>query len=96
MLKNFGFIAIPYLCCFTVWSTIEQFQEISETIYYSLENCLLQVICTMYVIPEGTSSAIFSKIVGYTCSMFYTISSVMLFVSVSSAAMNACLLFCRM
>ena len=38
----------------------------------------------MYGIPEGTSSAAFSKTVGNTCFMFYTISSVMLFVSVSS------------
>ena len=38
----------------------------------------------MYGIPEGTSSATFSKTVGNTCFMFYTISSVMLFVSVSS------------
>ena len=45
---------------------------------------LLQLICTMYGIPEGTSSATFSKTVGNTCFMFYTISSVMLFVSVSS------------
>ena len=83
MLKNYGFIAKPYLCCFTVWSTKKKIQEISETIFYSLENCLLQLICTMYGIPEGTSSATFSKTVGNTCFMFYTISSVMLFVSVS-------------
>ena len=63
----------------------KQFQEISETIFYSLENCLLQLICTMYGIPEGTSSATFYKTLGNTCFMFYTISYVMLFVSVSSA-----------
>ena len=64
-----------------------------ETIYYSLENCLLQLICTMYGIPEGISSATFSKTVGNTCFMFYTISSVMLFVSVSSASTLMFLVF---
>ena len=39
----------------------------------------------MYGIPEGTSSATFSKTVDNTCFMFYTISSVMLFVSVAFA-----------
>ena len=35
----------------------------------------------MYGIPEGTLFAAFPKTVGNTCFMFYTISSVMLFVS---------------
>ena len=69
---------------FTVRSIILQFQEISETIYYSLENCLLQLISKMYGMPEGTSPPTFSKTVGNTCFIFYTISSVMLFVPVSS------------
>ena len=47
----------------------------------------------MYGIPEGTSSATFSKTVGNTCFMFYTISSVMLFVSVSSACTLMFLVF---
>ena len=37
----------------------------------------------MHVSPEGTSSATLSKTVGNTFFLFYTISSVMLFVSVS-------------
>ena len=61
--------------------------------YYSLENCLLQISCTMYGIPEGTSSATFSKTVGNTSFMFYTMSSVMLFVSVSSACTLMFLVF---
>ena len=52
--------------------------------YYPLESCLLQLICTMHVSPEGTSSVTLSKTVGNTCFMFYTISSVKLIVSVSS------------
>ena len=47
----------------------------------------------MYGIPEGISSATFSKTVGNTCFMFYTISSVMLFVSVSSACTLMFLVF---
>ena len=47
----------------------------------------------MYGIPEGTSSATFSKTVGNTCFMFYTKSSVMLFVSVSSACTLMFLVF---
>ena len=47
----------------------------------------------MYGIPEGTSSATFSKTVGDTCFMFYTISYVMLFVSVSSACTLMFLVF---
>ena len=38
----------------------------------------LQLICTMFGIPEGTSSAAFYNTVGNTCFMFYTIPSVML------------------
>ena len=59
---------------FTVRSTINDISFIG----------LLQLICTMYGIPERTLSATFSKTVGNTCFMSYTISSVMLFVSISS------------
>ena len=59
---------------FTVRSTINDISFIG----------LLQLLCTMYGIPERTLSATFSKTVGNTCFMSYTISSVMLFVSISS------------
>ena len=47
----------------------------------------------MHGIPEGFQSATFSKTVGNTCFMFHTISSVMLFVSVSSACTLMFLVF---
>ena len=84
-------VSLQYHICVVLLYGVpsNSFKKKSETIYYSLENCLLQLICTMYGIPEGT----FSKTVGNTCFMFYTISSVMLFVSVSSACTFMFLVF---